>query len=531
MSSTTVDYIIIGTGAAGSVLAYRLSENPSNTVHAIEAGPVNAGFKSKIPAALDYALHDDKFNWDYYTDPEPFMNDRRISCPRGRVLGGSSRINGMMFVRGNPADFDGWASKQLPSWSFSHCLPYFKKLENFEGGADAYRGDSGPLYVSRGKISNPLQQAFLDASQQAGYPFSQDTNGRQQEGFGLADRNVWNGQRWSAMEGYLAPAMQRRNLTVIQNALSEKLLFDGHRVIGVEYRRDGRLTSIYAEKEVLLCGGTINSPQLLMLSGLGDAEHLAELDIPVVQHMPGVGDNLQDHLDLIVQRKCKLPVSLYPWTKGFRKMAAGMQWLLTKQGICASNHFEVSGYIRTSEDVDYPNLQLSIVPVATSYHGNERFDDHGYQVHIDLMRPTSRGQIRLKSKNPNQHPSILFNYLHTRNDQKDVIDGVHVARKILRQNAFEKYDGGALTPTDDVTSDADILAWARKVGETEYHPTSSCSMGRDDHSVVDEELKIHGVDGLRVVDASVMPSIVTANTHAATIMIAEKAADLILERK
>ena len=530
MATSTVDYIIIGAGAAGSVLASRLTEDPENVVHVLEAGPSSAGLMSKIPAALDYALHDDKFNWDYYTDPEPYLNGRRLACPRGRVVGGSSTINGMMFIRGNPNDFNEWSEKQLPNWSYKHCLPYFKKLENFEGGADDYRGDSGPLHVSRGTIKNPLEQAFFDATLQAGHIQSKDTNGYQQEGFGLSDRNTWKGQRWSALDAYLKPAMKRQNLGITTDALTCKILFDQKRAIGVEYDHAGQRQKLYADKEVLLCGGTINSPQTLMLSGLGDAGHLKQHDISVLQHMPGVGSNLQDHVDLVMQRKCKLPVSIYPWTKGTKRIAAGLQWILTKRGICASNQFEIAGYLRTRSDISYPNLQSSFVALASSYNGNEAFYGHGYQAHLDLMRPSSRGQIRLKSKNPAQHPSIVFNYLQSREDQQEVIDAVHITRDIFQQNALSKYDGGEITPLDNIKSDVDILAWARENTQTEYHPTSSCAMGMDDSSVVDGELKVHGIEGLRVVDASIMPTIVTANTHAATLMIAEKAVDLILNK-
>ena len=524
----SADYIIVGAGAAGCVLAARLSESADISVHVLEAGPPRAGLMSKIPAALDFALKDDRFNWYYHTEPEHGMDNRRMYCPRGRMVGGSSSINGMMFIRGNPGDFDGWSEQNLPQWSYAHCLPYFKKMENYERGGNDYRGNRGPLHITPATIQTPLDQAFLEAGIQAGYAHSEDTNGFRQEGFGTADRNTYRGCRWGAAEAYLHPALGRSNLKVTAHARVHRILLDGPRARGVEYSHQGETRQLYAEREVLLCGGSINSPQLLMLSGLGPAAHLAEHRIAVHQNLPGVGENLQDHLDLRVQVKCRQPVSLYPVTHGFRRILAGAHWLLTRKGVCASNLFEVAGYVRTREDAGYPNLQSSLVAVAASYDGTESFKGHGYQVHIDMMRPASRGQVRLKSANPDTPPAIRFNYLHERQDQADLIDALHLTRNILRQDAFAPYDGGEISPGPGVVSDRDILAWARANGETEYHPTSTCSMGQGDGSVVDGDLKVHGMGGLRVVDASVMPTIVAANTHAATLMIAEKAADRIL---
>ncbi len=530
MQNKNPDYIIVGGGTAGSVLAARLTESANVSVHILEAGPVGGGLMSKIPAALDYALHDDRLNWYYHTDPEPYMDDRRMYCPRGRVLGGSSAINGMQFIRGNPKDFDGWAEQGLVKWSYAHCLPYFKKMECYQTGGDDYRGDNGPLHVSPGKIVNPLDQAYLDATQQAGHLFSEDTNGFQQEGFGLSDRNTYRGQRWSAADAYLKPAMTRPQVSVTTGALCHRIIFDQRRAIGVEYELRGEKQTLFAEREILLCGGTINSPQLLMLSGLGDAGHLKQMDIPLIQHMPGVGSNLQDHLDLRIQVKCAKPVSIYPSTKGLRRISAGLQWLATRRGICATNLFEVAGYIRTREDLDFPNLQSTFMPVAASYDGSSSYHGHGYQAHIDMMRPTSRGRIQLKSNDPRAHPSIIFNYLQTQEDQQDVIDAVRITREILAQDAFAPFADGELAPGPALKSDSEVLAWARVNGETEYHPTSSCSMGLGDEAVVNADLEVYGVDGLRVIDASIMPRVVTANTHATTLMIAEKAADLIAGR-
>ena len=521
------DYVVIGAGSAGCVIASRLSETAGTRVLVLEAGGARRPLLSRIPAALDYALHDDRYNWYYFTDPEPYMDGRRVYCPRGRALGGSSAINGMMFIRGHPLDFDGWAGNDLPEWSYAHCLPYFKKYENYDRGGDGYRGSDGPLHVTVARPDRALDRAFLEAALQAGYPYSEDNNGYQHEGFGLTDRTIHRGERWSTASAYLRPAMERDNLEVEVDALTHRILFDGRRAVGVEYSRGGETHRAFAEREVILCGGSINSPQTLLLSGVGDAEHLREHDIAVVQHVPGVGRNLQDHLDLRVQVKCKEPVSVYPSTKGLGRLTAGIRWLLTRQGVASSNLFEVAGYIRTNDRVPYPNLQSGFMAAAASYDGSKSYPGHGYQAHMDLMRPTSRGRVRLASADPRRPPSIVFNYLQTESDRREVIDGLRLTREILAQKAFEPYDDGELSPGADVRSDEDILAWARATSETEYHPTSTCTMGTGDDAVVDGALKVHALEGLRVADASIMPKVVTANTNAATIMIGEKAADII----
>ena len=530
MANTTknFDYVIVGGGTAGCVLAYRLSESAANTVLLIEAGPPISGLMSKIPAALDFALHDDRFNWCYATDPEPYMGNRRMSCPRGRGLGGSSSINGMQFIRGNPNDFDNWASNGLPDWDYSHCLPYFKRMECFGRGGDAYRGDQGPLHVSAATIQTPLDQAFLDAALQAGHGYSDDNNGFRQDGFGLSDKNTYRGRRWSAFDAYLKPALARENLHVETGCLTHRIIFDRKSAIGVEYDLRGELTQVYAEKEVLISAGSINSPQLLMLSGVGDAEQLNHHGLPVVQHLPGVGKNLQDHLDLRVQVKCKQPVSHYSSSIGIGRATAGLKWLVTRSGVCATNLLDVAGYICSRAELEFPNIQSTFMAIAASYDGSHSFAGHGYQAHIDLMKPMSRGSITLQSANPKDAPSILFNYLKTEEDRRVVIEGFRLTRTLLAQQSFDNFRDGELVPGSDVNTDKEIMAWAKVNGETEYHPTSSCSMGLSDYDVVDGDLKVHEIDSLRVVDASIMPEIVTANTHATTLMIAEKAADNIL---
>jgi choline dehydrogenase len=527
-STKNFDYVIVGGGTAGCVLAYRLSESAANTVLLIEAGPPISGLMSKIPAALDFALHDDRFNWCYATDPEPYMGNRRMSCPRGRGLGGSSSINGMQFIRGNPNDFDNWASNGLPDWDYSHCLPYFKRMECFGRGGDAYRGDQGPLHVSAATIQTPLDQAFLDAALQAGHGYSDDNNGFRQDGFGLSDKNTYRGRRWSAFDAYLKPALARENLHVETGCLTHRIIFDRKSAIGVEYDLRGELIQVYAEKEVLISAGSINSPQLLMLSGVGDAEQLNHHGLPVVQHLPGVGKNLQDHLDLRIQVKCKQPVSHYPSSIGIGRATAGLKWLVTRSGVCATNLLDVAGYICSRAELEFPNIQSTFMAIAASYDGSHSFAGHGYQAHIDLMKPTSRGSITLQSANPKEAPSILFNYLKTEEDRRVVIEGFRLTRTLLAQQSFDNFRDGELVPGSDVNTDKEIMAWAKVNGETEYHPTSSCSMGLSDYDVVDGDLKVHEIDRLRVVDASIMPEIVTANTHATTLMIAEKAADNIL---
>lgn len=521
------DYIIVGAGSAGCVLAARLTEDPAVTVLVLEAGGTDRSLFVRMPIALSIPLQSEKYSWRYFTEPEPYMNNRRMYCPRGRLIGGSSSINGMVYVRGHAFDFDTWAGNDMPEWAYAHCLPYFRKAETYERGSDDYRGGDGPLNVTAGKFHNPLYQAFVDAGVQAGYPATSDMNGFQQEGFGIMDRTTKNGRRWSAADAYLKPALERSNLHIETRALAHRVLFDGKRATGVEFKQRGNLRKVHAGRSVILSGGAINSPQLLLLSGIGPRQHLEELDIPVVADVPGVGENLQDHLDYSMQIACTQPVSYYPATKPLGKLGVGVNWLLGRDGIGSTNLFEAGGFVRTRSDLKQPNLQYHFIALAADYNGESSADRHAYQTMMSMMLPESRGRLWLKSADPAVAPAIRFNYLQTEQDRRDAIDAVHVTRRVMSMPAFDPYRGEELTPGPNVKTDEEILAWIQANAETEYHPTSSCTMGLGDMSVVDPELRVHGVENLRVVDASIMPTVVSGNTNAATIMIGEKAADII----
>lgn len=527
MAGTSYDYIIIGAGSAGSVLANRLSKNPATRVLLIEAGPPDRSIFLHMPGAFAEPLKNDRFNWFYESAPEPFMDNRQMYCPRGRVLGGSSSINGMCYVRGHAFDYDRWASNALPDWSYAHCLPYFRKAETWEKGSDEYRGDSGPLHVSDGPCKNPLYEAFVDAGVQAGYPRTEDMNGYQQEGFGHMQQTTHNGERWSTAKAYLRPALQRENLDVRHSTLTEKILFDGKRACGVVVMRNGHRETITGG-EIILSGGAINSPQILMLSGIGPASHLAQHDISLIADLPGVGANLQDHLEIYVQMGCRLPITLYSALSLIGRAKIGLEWLFFRRGPGASNLFESGGFIRSDAGVEHPDLQYHFLPIAISYDGRAAGDRHGFQAHVGPMRPTSRGHVRLKSGDPRTHPEILFNYMSTEQDRKEMRAAVRLTREIFAQKAFEPYRDGELAPGDHVRSDDEIDAFVRSHGESAYHPSCTCAMGSGDNAVVDGDLRVHNIEGLRVVDASVMPTIPSGNLNAPTIMIAEKAADNIL---
>jgi choline dehydrogenase len=523
----TYDYVIVGGGSAGCALANRLSADPSTSVLVLEAGRPDYLWDPFIhmPAALAFPIGNKRYDWMYESEPEPYMNGRRVYHARGKVLGGSSSINGMIFQRGNPLDYERWAGDDgLDNWDYAHCLPYFKKMESCLAGADVYRGAGGPLKLERGPATTPLFDAFFEATQEAGYPITTDVNGRQQEGFAKFDRTIYRGRRLSAARAYLHPVMDRPNLTVRTKTLVEKVVFEGTRAVGVSVQGE----TIRAN-EVILCGGAINSPQLLQLSGVGNAAELEALGVGVVHDLPGVGENLQDHLEVYVQYACTQPVSVQPALKKWKRPFIGAQWLFFRSGPGATNHFEAGGFVRSNDEVAYPNLMFHFLPVAIRYDGSSPAGEHGYQVHVGPMYSDARGSVKLKSTDPREHPALRFNYLSTDQDRREWVEAVRVARRILNQPAFDAYSGGETSPGPDVETDEEILDWVARDAETALHPSCTCKMGTDELAVVDPEtMRVHGVDGLRVVDASVFPYVPNGNIYAPVMMVAEKAADLIL---
>ena len=535
------DFVIVGGGSAGCALANRLSADPGTSVLVLEAGRRDWRFDVYIhmPAALSFPIGNRFYDWQYTSEPEPHMGGRRVYHARGKVLGGSSSINGMIFQRGNPLDYERWAADPgMDNWDYAHCLPYFKRMERCLAGDDhsgppssrgrgAYRGDRGPLVLERGPATNPLFEAFLEATEQAGHPRTADVNGYRQEGFAAFDRNVHRGRRLSASQAYLHPVLSRPNLHLITWALTTRILFEGDRATGVTYTKGGRSRTVNAG-EVICCGGAINSPQLLQLSGVGPAGLLHRHGIDVVADVPAVGANMQDHLEVYVQYACKQPVSMQPHLAKWRRPWIGLQWL-ARRGPAATNHFEAGGFIRSNDDVAYPNLMFHFLPIAIRYDGSVPEGGHGYQVHVGPMYSNSRGTVAIVSTDPRTKPALRFNYLSTDEDCREWVEAVRHARHILNQAAMDPFNGGEVSPGPGVSSDEEILDWVRRDAETALHPSCTARMGLgDDSALHPDSLEVHGTTGLRVVDASSMPYVTNGNIYAPVMMLAEKAADLIL---
>jgi choline dehydrogenase len=523
------DYIIIGAGSAGSVMAARLTEDPANRVLVLEYGGKDNSIFIQMPTALSIPMHMKKYDWGFMSEPDPGINNRQIHHARGKVIGGSSSINGMVYVRGNAGDFDQWEEMGADAWGYRHCLPYFRRAESSAFGGDEYRGDSGPQATSNGNnMKNPLYRAFIDAGEQAGYLKSDDVNGYCQEGFGRMDMTVKNGVRWSTANGYLKPAMSRPNLKVEMHALTTRVLMDGKKAVGVEYKQNGQVIQAKARREVIVSAGPINSPKILMLSGIGNAEHLKEHGIDSVHHLPGVGENLHDHLEIWFQQTCTQPITINGKLNPISKFLIGARWFLFKDGLGATNHFESNGYIRSRPGIPFPDIQYHFAAAAVGYDGKSAAKGHGFQAHLGPNKPLSRGRVTLGSNDPAEAPKMFFNYLNHEDDRRVFRDGIRLTREIFAQAAFDPYRGAEIAPGKDVTTDDELDHWVADNAETGYHPCGTCKMGTDPMAVVDPETRVHGIENLRVADSSIMPFITNGNLNSPTIMIGEKASDHIL---
>lgn len=529
------DYVIVGAGSAGCAMAYRLSE-AGKSVLVIEHGGTDAGPIIQMPAALSYPMNMSQYDWGYKTLPEPHLGGRTLVCPRGKVIGGSSSINGMVYVRGHAGDYDHWAESGADGWSYADVLPYFKRMENWhesgQGGDPDWRGSDGPLHISRGPRNNPLHGAFVEAGRQAGYPVTVDYNGQQQEGFGPMDMTVYKGQRWSAANAYLKPALKRENCDLVRG-LARKVVMENGRAVGVEIERGGQVQMVRANAEVILAASSLNSPKLLMLSGIGPAAHLAEHGIEVVADRAGVGQNLQDHLEVYMQMACKQPITLYKYWNLIGKGLIGAQWLFTKTGLGASNQFETAGFIRSRAGVSYPDIQYHFLPIAVRYDGQAAAEGHGFQAHVGPMRSPSRGEVTLQSADPKAAPNIFFNYMSTEQDWEDFRACIRLTREIFAQEAMQPFVKSEIQPGADLQTDDEIDSFIREHAESAYHPCGTCKMGSvdDPKAVVDSECRVIGVDGLRVADSSIFPRITNGNLNGPSIMTGEKASDHILERR
>lgn len=526
------DYIVVGSGSAGSVMAYRLSE-AGHSVLVLEYGGTDRGPLIQMPSALSIPMNMKRYNWGFETEPEPHLNNRRLATPRGKVVGGSSSINGMVYVRGHARDFDTWEEMGARGWSYKNVLPYFRRMENAHGGEEGWRGSDGPMHMKRGSRLNPLYQAFIDAGRQAGYPVTDDYNGRQQEGFGPMEMTVHNGFRWSAANAYLRPARATKRVKLVTYAFAERVILEGRKAVGVRYRRGEKIYEARANREVVVAASSINSPKLLQLSGIGPAQVLKDAGIPVVHELPGVGENLHDHLEVYFQVKCKQPITLNGKLNLLSKGMIGAEWLMFQSGLGSTNHFESCGFIRSQAGIEYPDIQYHFLPAAMRYDGRAAFAGHGFQVHVGPMRTKSRGFIRVKSAEPKENPRILFNYMSHPDDWTEFRACIRLTREIMRQKALEPFRAEEIQPGPKIETDAEIDGFIREHCESAYHPTGTCKMGAvdDPMAVVDSTCRVIGIENLRVADSSIMPQVTNGNLNAPTLMIGEKASDHILGRE